>query len=138
MKEKAMTSTEMEARPKQKVERSEEPTRPGRYFVPTVDIFETSDELVVTTDMPGVAADGVDVKVEGEQLTIHGRVSGNDYEGLKPLHVEYAVGGYLRSFTLGEKIDRDGIRASMKQGVLSLHLPKAPHARVRKIAVQNS
>ncbi len=119
-----MSSSELEARPKQKVERREETTRPGAYFQPAVDIFETSGELVVVADMPGVPPDGLNVHLEGDQLSIEGRVREADYEGLKPLYVEYGVGGFYRRFTLGEMIDRDGIKAQMKNGVLVLKLPK--------------
>jgi HSP20 family molecular chaperone IbpA len=131
-----MSSSELEARPKQKVERREETTRPGAYFQPAVDIFETKDELVVVADMPGVPPDGLDVHLEGDQLTIEGRVRPAEYEGLKPLHVEYGVGGYFRRFTLGEMIDRDAIKAQLRNGVLVLKLPKAERARARRIAVE--
>jgi HSP20 family protein len=131
-----MSPNDIEAKPKQKVERGQEKTRPGTYFLPAVDIFETPEELVVVADMPGVPPDAVDVDLEGDQLTIEGRVRTTDYEGLKPLHVEYGVGGYHRRFTLGEMIDRDGIKAQLKDGVLVLKLPKAEHARSRRIAVQ--
>jgi HSP20 family protein len=130
-----MTPNELEARPKQKVERREETTRPGAYFQPTVDIFETKDELVLVADMPGVPSDGVDVDVEGDELSIEGRVRSSDYDGLKPLHVEYGVGGFYRRFTLGELIDREGIKAQLKDGVLVLRLPKAERARARRITV---
>jgi HSP20 family molecular chaperone IbpA len=131
-----MSPTDIEAKPKQKVERREESTRPGVYFLPPVDIFETPSELVVLADMPGVPPDGLEVNLEGDQLTISGRVRPGDYEGLKPLHVEYGVGGYYRHFTLGEAVDRDGIRAQLKNGTLLLRLPKSEGARVRRIAVQ--
>ncbi|HYR95404.1 MAG TPA: Hsp20/alpha crystallin family protein [Candidatus Binatus sp.] len=131
-----MTSSELEAKPKQKVERREEATRPGAYFQPAVDIFETKDELVLVADMPGVPPDGVDIDLEGDQLSIEGRVRPEEYEGLKPLYVEYGVGGYSRRFTLGELIDRDGIKAQMKNGVLTLKLPKAARARARRVAVE--
>jgi HSP20 family protein len=131
-----MAPNEIEARPKQKVERREESTRPGAYFQPAVDIFETKDELVLAADMPGVPPDGVDLDLEGDELTIEGRVRTQDYEGLKPLHVEYGVGGFYRRFTVGEMIDRDAIKAQMKNGVLVVRLPKAQHARARRIAVQ--
>ena len=130
------TQAELEAKPKQKVERREEPTRPGAYFQPAVDIFETKDELVLVADMPGVPPDGVDIDVEGDQLTIEGRVRTEDYEGLKPLYVEYGVGGYYRRFTVGDMIDREGIKAQLKNGVLVLKLPKAQQARARRIAVE--
>jgi HSP20 family protein len=130
------TQAELEAKPKQKVERREEPTRPGAYFQPAVDIFETKDELVLVADMPGVPPDGVDIDVEGDQLTIEGRVRTEDYEGLKPLYVEYGVGGYYRRFTVGDTIDREAIKAQLKNGVLVLKLPKAQQARARRIAVE--
>ncbi len=130
-----MTPSELEAKPKQKAERHEETTRPGAYFQPPVDIFETKDDLVLVADMPGVPSDGVDVDLEGDQLSIEGRVRSGDYDGLKPLHVEYGVGGFYRRFTLGEQIDRDGIKAQMKNGVLVLRLPKAERARARRITV---
>ena len=57
-------------------------------------------------------------------------------EGLKPLHVEYGVGSYFRRFTLGEAVDREGIKAQAKHGVLELRLPKAERARVRRIEVK--
>ena len=130
-----MAPNELEAKPKQKVERRDETTRPGTYFQPAVDIFETKDELVLVADMPGVPPDGVDVGLEGDELSIEGHVRSGEYDGLKPLYVEYGVGGYHRRFTLGEMIDRDGIKAQMKNGVLVLRLPKAERARARRIAV---
>jgi HSP20 family protein len=130
-----MTATELEARPKQKVERHET-TRPGAFFQPAVDIFETPEELVLVADMPGVTPDAVDVGLENDELSIEGRVHGQDYEGLKPLYVEYGVGGYYRTFTLGELVDREGIKAQIKDGVLVLKLPKAERAKARRITVQ--
>jgi len=130
-----MTASELEARPKQKVERRET-TRPGTYFQPLVDIFETPEELIVVADMPGVPPDAVDVDLKGDELSIDGRVSHDDYEGLKPLYVEYGVGGYYRNFALGELIDRAGIKAQLKNGVLVLKLPKAEAARPRRISVE--
>lgn len=130
-----MTPNDIEPRAKQRVEQPEEDTRTGRWFVPAVDILESPEELTLIADMPGVAAEGVDLRIDGDHLTLRGRVAADDYAGLKPMHVEYAVGGYQRSFTVGETIDRDGIRAVIKNGVLTLHLPKAAHARQRRISV---
>ena len=130
-----MAPNELEAKPKQKVERRDETTRPGTFFQPAVDIFETKDELVLVADMPGVPPDGVDVDLEGDELSIEGRVRSGEYDGLKPLYVEYGVGGYYRGFTLGEMIDREGIKAQMKNCVLVLRLPKAERARARRITV---
>lgn len=131
-----MNHQDIEATPKQKVERREEATRPGQFFQPAVDILENENELVVLADVPGVTGDAVDVQLEGDVLTIEGRVPGNEYEGLKPLYVEYNVGGFHRRFTLGESVDRDGIKAELRDGVLVLRLPKAARARSRRIQVQ--
>ena len=126
---------EMEARPKQKAERSGERTRPAVTFQPLVDIYQTPDETVVVAEMPGVGPDGVEIEVEGNQLTIEGHVRPKDYEGVKPLHVEYAIGDYYRRFTLGDAIDRDAIKGEIRDGVLTLRLPKSQAARVRRIPV---
>ena len=75
-----MSPNDMEAKPKQKVEGREESTRPGAYFLPPVDIFETRDELVLLADMPGVPPGGVDVSLEGDELTITGRVRPDDLQ----------------------------------------------------------
>ena len=130
-----MSPTDIEARPKQKAER-QEGTRPGAYFTPLVDIYETPEELVLVADMPGVTRDNVEVHLDGDTLTIDGRPNADEYEGLKPVHVEYGVGGFYRRFTLGEAIDRAGIKAQVKNGVLTLRLPKAERARARRIDVQ--
>jgi HSP20 family protein len=134
----AQAQSDIEARPKQKVERTNESTRPGAYFQPAVDIFEAPDEIVVRADLPGVSPDALDVKLEGDELTIEGRIDPKEYDGLKPLYVEYGVGGYLRRFTLGETIEREQIKAQLQNGVLTLHLPKAERARSRRIAVEGA
>jgi HSP20 family protein len=126
---------DIEAKPKQKVDRPDETTRPGLYFQPAVDIAETPDALLVLADMPGVTCEGLDIRLEGDVLTINGRPHSDDYEGLKPLHVEYSVGGYHRRFTLGETVDRERIKAELKNGVLRLTLPKAERAKARRIEV---
>ena len=91
---------------------------------------------MLVADMPGVPPDGVDIDLEGDELSIEGRVKGDEYEGLKPLYVEYGVGGYYRRFTLGEMIDREAIKAQLRNGVLVVKLPKAERARARRITVE--
>jgi HSP20 family protein len=68
-------------------------------------------------------------------LTVDGRVDFSKYEGLQPVYTEYNIGDYRRSFHLSSKIDQDGISAELKDGVVTLVLPKAEKAKPRKIKV---
>jgi HSP20 family molecular chaperone IbpA len=73
--------------------------------------------------------------VENDVLTVEGQMDFANYDGLQPLYTEYNVGNYVRSFQLSSKIDQDGIRAELKDGVMTLVLPKAEKARARKVMV---
>ncbi len=113
-----------------------ERTRARTVYRPQVDILERAHDIIVTADMPGVDAESVDINLEKNVLTIYGRVEdGPSGEGYRPVHVEYGLGDYERAFTLSDDIDRDHIRAAVKNGVLRITLPKAEGAKNRKIAV---
>lgn len=110
--------------------------RPRKVYKPAVDIFEREGEIVLMADMPGVDEKSVDITVEKNALTIYGKVQADEgLEGYKLVYSEYGVGDYRRAFRISDGIDRDGIKASVRQGVLTLVLPKAPAARPRKIEV---
>lgn len=116
-----------------------ERTRDRRTFMPNVDIMETADEFLVVADMPGVAADTIDIQYEQGVLTMHGRVEPRqDEERTTYLLREYGVGDYYRSFRLGEGINADRIEASLKDGVMELRLPKSEASKPKKIAVKTS
>jgi HSP20 family molecular chaperone IbpA len=85
--------------------------------------------------MPAVSKNSVDVTVENDVLTIRGRVDFSNYDGLQPLYTEYNVGNYARSFQLSSKIEQGRINAELKDGVMTLVLPKAEKAKPRKINV---
>jgi len=95
-----------------------------RTYVPAVDIYESENEVKLFADLPGVPENGVDVSIEKNILTIEGRVNFEEFEGLKKSYAEYGVGDYKRSFTISNEIDADRIEAIMKNGVLSITLPK--------------
>ena len=68
-------------------------------------------------------------------LSVEGRVDFSNYAGLQPVYTEYNVGNYARNFQLSSKIEQDAISAELKDGVMTLVLPKAEKARPRKITV---
>ena len=103
--------------------------------MPTTDIFETEHALTVVLEMPGVDKSNVDVSVEDGVLTIEGRLDFSKYEGMQPVYTEYNIGHYRRSFSLSNKIDQSKISAEMKDGVLTITLPKAEEAKPRRISV---
>lgn len=101
---------------------------------PAVDIYETADGHVLIADMPGIAQDDLDVRVEDGVLTIHGRVRRQCREGL--VGREFELADYFRQFKLGEDVDQERISAELKSGVLRLALPKAEKVKPRKIQVK--
>lgn len=127
---------ELQVQKKRELEQSEEATIPARVFLPNADIYETPDALSVVLEMPGVEKGNVDIRVEQGILNVEGRLDLSKYQGLQPLYTEYNVGHYARSFQLSSKIDQNAIEAELKDGVLSLTLPKAEQAKPRKIQVR--
>jgi HSP20 family molecular chaperone IbpA len=107
-----------------------------KTFVPRVDIYETKEALFLIADMPGVDDKTVDVELEKNILIISGRVEDGKLKDHTLVFSEYEVGDYERSFTLSDEIDREKIKATVKQGVLRLELPKAEKVKPKKIAIQ--
>jgi HSP20 family protein len=105
-------------------------------FVPRADIYETDADVVVSLDMPGVSEDTIDVTLEQNNLTINANSIHGVPEGYSLAFAEFEAGDYERSFRLTDKIDRDGIEAVYKNGVLQLVLPKAAPAKARKISIK--
>jgi HSP20 family protein len=126
---------ELQVQKKREQETREESTIPARVFVPSADIYETQDALTVILEMPGVEKSNVDVRVEDGVLSVLGKLDLSKYQGLQPLYVEYNVGHYSRSFQLSSKVDQSKSAAELKDGVLSLKLPKVEQAKPRTIEV---
>ncbi len=112
-----------------------ERTYDGATYTPRCDIFETDDELVLCADLPGVEPGDADVRFENGQLEIYARCAPRQ-AGVSYLAWEYGVGDYYRAFSIGEAIDSDKIAAELKNGVLTVHLPKNEAAKPRRIAVK--
>jgi HSP20 family molecular chaperone IbpA len=132
-----MAEKELTPKGKQELE-GEEQTRPGRTYVPDVDICETADSLWLWADMPGVDEKTVEINLAEGVLSIAGAVSLKEYENLAPVYTEYNIGNYLRRFTVSEDIDVDNIKARMTDGVLEIELPKSARAKPRRINIATS
>ncbi|MGQ9670608.1 MAG: Hsp20/alpha crystallin family protein [Desulfosoma sp.] len=130
-----MAEKDIEVREKKEVQTQSETTRNIPVYVPAVDIYETEEALTLVADMPGVSPENVDIDIRDDQLTIRGTVT-LESEGETVLLREYGVGDYFRQFTLGRIIDQSKIEAAMKNGVLTLTLPKVDKARPRKVEVK--
>ena len=126
---------ELEVQQKRELQRKEEGTTPARIFLPTTDIYETDQALMVVMEMPGVEKANVGINLEDGVLTVEGRIDFSKYQDLQPVYTEYNIGNYRRSFSLPETVDQEKIRAEMSDGVLTLTLPKAEKAEPRKIQV---
>lgn len=116
--------------------KSGELTRDRKVFQPRADVYETADTIVVLADMPGVDEHSIDITIEKNVLTIHGYTTSQAPEGLRLVYRECPDGDFRRVFLLSEEVDREGIKASVKNGVLKLVLPKSPIAKARKITVK--
>ena len=112
-----------------------ERTRGGLTYSPRIDIWETDDEIVLFADMPGVTAENLDMQFENRELRIHGTVCPR-HEDVNFLYGEYGIGDFFRTFTIGESVDAEQIAAELKDGVLTLHLPKTEAHKPRKIEVK--
>src|SRR5205085_3552698 len=105
-------------------------------LVPPVDIIEDAEGITLTADLPGVDKDNLSVGVDGDTLTIHGTVALGESGSLQSVYAEVRVAEYRRTFVLSRDLDSARIDASMKDGVLTLRVPKAEQAKPRRIAVK--
>lgn len=112
----------------------EETRSQEQYITPPVDIYEINEGLVVMADLPGVAKEGVDVRVENNLLTI--RCKASHVARGDPVYREYGLVNFFRQFELNEKVDQPKISAELKNGVLTLKLPRAEETKPRRIDVR--
>jgi HSP20 family protein len=103
-------------------------------IAPSVNIYGRKDEYLLEVEMPGVTKEGLQIMVEGNELTIIGRPNSEAMPG-SPLYQERPTGEYRRVFEMGNDIDTAGIRAEIHQGILRLHLPITERVKPRKIEI---
>jgi HSP20 family protein len=106
-----------------------------RAVRPAIDVFEDSSGITLLADLPGVPKDQLEIKIDGDSLLVEGRVQQRTPEGLQAAYAEVQVPLYRRTFTLSRELDTTGVEANLKDGVLTLRIPKQAHAQPRRIAV---
>jgi HSP20 family protein len=108
--------------------------QPVQYVAPQVNIFETADGYCLEAEMPGVAKEGLDIRLDGHEITIVGHRKTDPTEG-DPIFRERQPYDYRRVFELDPAIDASKISAKMEQGILTVCLPKSEQVKPRKISV---
>jgi len=104
---------------------------------PRVDVSETDDEIIVSAELPGIDREDIKVNVEDNVLTFSGEKKQEKETKKRNYHrIERSYGSFHRSFTLPTKIESDRVKATFKDGVLTIHLPKADEAKTRQIPVE--
>ncbi len=109
-----------------------------RTYRPSVDILEGPDGVTLFADMPGVREEDIDIEIADGTLSILGKVRNRQEPETRFLRREYDSGNFSCSFQVAETTDANAIRAELKQGVLTVQLPKSEAARPRRIAVEST
>jgi len=115
---------------------------PGReadvVLRPPVDIFEDAEGIMLVADMPGVSGERLDIRVDKDTLLVEGDAAMEMPEDMEALYADVRATRYRRSFALSGELDTEGIDASIKDGVLSIRIPKRAAVRPRKIEVRTA
>jgi HSP20 family protein len=111
---------------------------PGGVLAPPADIFEDADGIGIVLDMPGVTKDRLTVKSDRNELVVEGEASIDMPEGMEAAYAEVRSARYRRSFVLTNELDADSVQASMKDGVLSIRIPKRAELKPRQIEIQTT
>ena len=116
-----------------------ESERSSRNFIrPTADIFEHADGITLMLDMPGVSKDRLNIECDRNSLVVGGEVQIDVPKDTESLHADIRSTSYRRTFSLsGEQLDTDAVKASLKDGVLRIDIPKRAELRPRKIEIQS-
>lgn len=105
-------------------------------LIPPVDVFEDENGITVIADVPGASKDSLNVRVDGNTLALEASLNLGDLQGVEAVYAEVRSPRYRRSFTLSSELDSSRIEATLKDGVLTLHVPKLEQARPRRIEVR--
>ena len=109
---------------------------PDQALAPAVDITESESGITLLADMPGVSKDRLTIKVEGDNLLVEGRAQIDVPENIELLHREVRSPFFRRSFSLSRDLEPGRIEATLRNGVLQMHIPKSEEARPKRIEVK--
>jgi HSP20 family molecular chaperone IbpA len=106
------------------------------WIVPPVDIFEDADAVTLIADVPGVANDRLHVGIDHEVLTLEGEADIAMPQGIEAVHVDTPSARYRRTFSLSGDLDPDQISATLKDGVVTVSIPKRAEAKPKRVKVK--
>lgn len=112
------------------------PVGGARTAFPALNVWEDNDNLYAEAEIPGVSRDALEVYAVGNELTIKGNRAGMRGENLSYHRQERGTGDFARVITLPVEVNADRMSAVLKDGVLTITMPKAPEAKPRKIAIK--
>jgi len=104
-------------------------------WAPTLDMYENKDAFTIRAEIPGVKKEDIDVSVQNGVLSISGERKGSERKEAENYRTERFFGRFTRSITLPAPVNADKVKASYKDGVLSIHLPKTEEAKPKQIEV---
>jgi HSP20 family protein len=104
---------------------------------PAVDIYETGEGIVLQADMPGVSKERLNLRVEGNNLLVEGSIGIEPQEQMTALYADVRSTVYRRSFALSNELEPDKIDANLKDGLLTVRIPKRAELRARRIEVKS-
>ncbi len=116
--------------------RGEEKDLVASTWNPSVDIYETENELVMKAELPGIDENDIELKIEDSTLTLKGDRKFEKETKEENYHrIERAYGSFYRSFTLPRNIDQDKIKAESENGILKVTLPKKAELKPKKVKI---
>ena len=127
-------STAMQTQQPQNVQNTGSRTAPA--LLPPVDIFEDAGGITLVADLPGVGREDLAIGVDGRNLTIEAPLKLGEANSLTPVYAEVRANHFRRSFELSSDLDTGKIDAGLRDGVLTLRIPKAEQAKPRRIDVR--
>ena len=104
-------------------------------LLPRVDVLEDDAGITLLADLPGVPKDQLELRVDGDALVVEGVMGRFTPETLEPVYAEVRLPRYRRSFALSRELDASRIEANLKDGVLTLRIPKQAHAQPHRISI---